>query len=241
MLPDGLAEEVAMGPERHPHTVKAFDEDLDRIRTLVIECGTLASRQVRNAVAAMVQRDVAQAGVVEMQDGMIDALQADAERDVISTIGRRAPLAEDLRELISAIKIVGDLERVGDLAKNIAKRTPEIVESASIEPVIMVPAIAELVAGMIDDVLKAYINRDVDLALEIIQRDRGVDEYYNSLFRSLLVHMIEDPHNTTPSANLLFVAKNLERVGDHATNIAELVYFTATGETLMSRHAIQDM
>ena len=212
-----------------PHTVHAFDADMNRIRALVQECGTLATRQVNDAVAAMMRRDLAVAGAIEMLDEQVDALQAAAELEAINTISRRSPQADDLRELISAIKIVGDLERIGDYAKNIAKRTAVIAETATIEPAILIPTIAELVTGMVDDAIKAYIERDVDLAMAVIQRDRSVDDFYNSLFRSLLVYMIESPQQTTQAAHLLFVTKNLERVGDHATNIAELVYYSVTG------------
>jgi phosphate transport system protein len=221
--------------ERPPHTVRAFDEDIDRIRSIIQRCGDLASRQVLDAVGAMMRRDLAAAGTIEMLDEQVDELQAEAEQEAISTIGRRAPLADDLRDIIAAIKIAGELERVGDYAKNIAKRTPAIAETATVEPAIIIPTIAELVVSMIRDALSAYQNRDVDAAMEVIQRDRSVDEFYNSLFRSLLVHMIESPQQTTQAAHLLFVAKNLERVGDHATNIAELVYYSATGRAAASR------
>jgi len=224
-----------MSNERTPHTLKATDEDMERIRSLIQQCGTLAAGQIRDAINAMMRRDVATAGMIEMLDEKVDALRDEAEREAIATIGRRAPLAEDLREMVSAIKIAGELERVGDYAKNIARRTPAIAETPTVEPAVLIPTITELVVGMIDDAVRCYMDRDVDLALEIIQRDRSVDEFYDSLFRSLLVYMIENPQTTTQAAHLLFVAKNLERVGDHATNIAELVYYSATGEPTQPR------
>jgi phosphate transport system protein len=221
-------------PEQ-PHTVHSFDDELNHIRSLVHKTGTLAGQQILAAVDVMARRDVDGAVAVAMADAEIDQLQAEAERAAITFIGRRAPMADDLREIISAIKIAGELERVGDYAKNIAKRVPVIAETAPVEPAIIIPEIAKLVVQMIDDAIAAYIDRDPNLAVEVIQRDRMVDDFYNSLFRSLLVYMIENPQQTTQSAHLLFVAKNLERVGDHATNIAELVYYSATGKVATSR------
>lgn len=217
------------------HTLHSFDEELDRIRGLVRETSELAGKQIIAAVDAMVRRDLGDAVAITLADERIDQLQAEAEQQAISTIGRRAPLADDLREIISAIKIVGELERVGDYAKNIAKRVPVIAETAPVEPAIIIPEIARLVVQMIEDAIRAYIDRDAELATHVIQRDRSVDDFYNSLFRSLLVYMIENPQQTTQSAHLLFVAKNLERVGDHATNIAEMVYYSATGQMIASR------
>lgn len=217
------------------HTIHSFDEELNRIRDLVQEAGVLAGRQILDAVHAMVRRDQDEAIKIALADERIDQLQIETEQQAIATISRRAPMADDLREIISAIKIAGELERVGDYAKNIARRVPVIAETAPVEPAIIIPEIAKLVVRMIDDALKSYKNRDAELAMNVIQRDRSVDEFYNSLFRSLLVYMIENPQQTTQSAHLLFVAKNLERVGDHATNIAEMVYYSATGTMIASR------
>ena len=217
------------------HTLHSYDDELTRIRELVSQTGELAAKQVLAAVDAMMHRDLDAAVAIVLADERIDQLQAEAEQQAISTIGRRGPMADDLREIISAIKIAGELERVGDYAKNIAKRVPVIAETAPVEPAIIVPEIARLVAQMIDDTMRCYMERDTERAINVIQRDRAVDEFYNSLFRSLLVYMIENPQQTTQSAHLLFVAKNLERVGDHATNIAEMVYYSATGDVVTSR------
>lgn len=217
------------------HTLHSYDEELDHIRDLIRRSGQLAGRQLLGAVDAMVRRDFVGAAAIVAADEEIDRLQATTEQQAISTIGRRAPMADDLREIISAIKIAGELERVGDYAKNIAKRVPVIGETAPVAPAVIVPEMAKLVVRMIDDAIAAYIDRDVALAKQVIEADTAADEFYNSLFRSLLVHMIENPRQTTQSAHLLFVAKNLERVGDHATNIAEMVCYTATGEPGASR------
>jgi len=217
------------------HTLYSYDDELNRIRHLVRQSGELAGKQILAAVDAMVRRDLDAALAITLADERIDQLQAETEQQAISTIGRRAPMADDLREIISAIKIAGELERVGDYAKNIAKRVPVIAETASVEPAIIIPEIAKLVVQMVDDAIRAYIDRDAELATHVIQRDRAVDDFYNSLFRSLLVYMIENPQQTTQSAHLLFVAKNLERIGDHATNIAEMVYYSATGALISAR------
>jgi phosphate transport system protein len=218
-----------------PHTIQAFDDDLNAIRALVRDEGDLAASQVLAAVDAMVRRDLAAAIEINMVDERVDQLRSDAEQLAITTIGRRAPMADDLREIIAAIKIAGELERVGDYAKNIAKRIPAIAETSTVEPAVMIPNIAELVVTMVRDAITCYLTRDADLAVEVIQRDRSVDGLYNSLFRSLLVYMIENPQRTTQSAHLLFVAKNLERVGDHATNIADMVYYSVTGQMAEQR------
>jgi phosphate transport system protein len=155
-------------------------------------------------------------------------------------IALRAPMAHDLREIISALKISSVLERIGDYAKNIAKRASTLTATAQIEPVVIIPQMARVVVEMIKDALDAYVDRDADKAVAVCQRDAVVDDFYNSLFRSLLTFMMENPHYITPSAHLLFIAKNLERIGDHATNVAEMVYFSATGDYIGSRPKTDD-
>jgi len=218
-----------------PHTLRSYDDDLLGIRALVEAAGDLAQRQVLAAVDAMSRRDLGEASQIVAADEDLDRLQAQIEHDAISTIGRRAPMADDLREIISAIKIAGELERIGDYAKNIAKRIPVIAETAPVDPAVIIPEIAGFVANMVRSAITAYIERDADAAMNVIRRDATVDEYYNSLFRALLVHMIENPKHTTQSVHLLFVTKNLERIGDRATNIAEMVYYSATGQTAGTR------
>ena len=217
------------------HTVKSFDSEISQLRGLIAEMGGLAEVAIRDAIDALVRHDDELARQVVAADARLDALEAEVDRLAVRTIALRAPMADDLREIISAIKIAGELERVGDYAKNIAKRVPVIGETAPVAPAVIVPEMAKLVVRMIEDAIAAYIGRDVALAKQVIEADTAADEFYNSLFRSLLVHMIENPQQTTQSAHLLFVAKNLERVGDHATNIAEMVCYTATGEPGASR------
>lgn len=221
-------------PEQ-PHTLRSYDEELLGIRALVQTAGDMAQRQIMAAIDAMSRRDLGKASQVVAADEELDRLQAQIEHDAISTIGRRAPMADDLREIISAIKIAGELERIGDYAKNIAKRIPVITETSPVDPAVIIPEIASFVANMVRSAITSYIERDADGAMNVIARDTTVDEFYNSLFRSLLVHMIENPKQTTQSVHLLFVTKNLERIGDRATNIAEMVYYSATGQTAGAR------
>jgi len=154
---------------------------------------------------------------------------------VVEIIGQRAPTESDLRELVAALKIAGVVERIGDYAKNIAKRVASLEES-QIRPLSLLPEMARIAAEMVHDVLDAFAARDPKKAAAVTERDVAVDDFYNSIFRSLLTYMMENPPNITPATHLLFVARNLERIGDHATNVAEMVYFAATGEHLTDRH-----
>lgn len=217
------------------HTVKSFDEDLRHLRALIGEMGGLAKDQVDRSVSALVDRNADEAKSVVESDARIDLLEAEVEQLAISTIARRAPMADDLREVIAALKISSVVERIGDYAKNNAKRVTSISQDSPIRPMVIVPEMARIVSGMVHDALDAYARRDEALARDVWMRDANVDEYYNSLFRALLTFMMENPHHITPSTHLLFIAKNLERIGDHATNIAEVVYYTATGEHLTDR------
>lgn len=217
------------------HTVKSFDDDLRQLRALIGEMGGLAKDQVDRSVAALIARDAEAAAAVVASDPRIDKLEAEVEQLAISTIARRAPMADDLREVIAALKISAVVERIGDYAKNNAKRVTSISQDSPIRPMVIVPEMARIVSGMVHDALDAYARRDEALARDVWQRDANVDEFYNSLFRALLTFMMENPHHITPSTHLLFIAKNLERIGDHATNIAEVVYYSATGEHLIDR------
>ena len=144
-------------------------------------------------------------------------------------------MAGDLRDIVAAMKISSVVERIGDYAKNIAKRVPLLDNVGTIEPMSLLPEMARIATGMVHDVLNAFVERDADAAVRVCERDHAVDDFYNSIFRTLLTFMMENPHNITQSAHLLFVAKNVERVGDHATNIAEMVYYAATGQHMAER------
>ena len=217
------------------HTVKAFDQDLAEIRAMVAEMGGLAQDAIDGAIEALSRRDQDGAATIVEGDRRIDEMEAELERRVVRLIALRAPLADDLREVLAALKIASVVERIGDYAKNIAKRVPLLTDARDIEPLSILPAMARAASEMVHGVLDAYAARDPAAAEAVCKSDRVVDDFYNSLFRALLTYMMENPHNISASAHLLFIAKNLERVGDHATNIAEMVYFAATGEQMGER------
>jgi phosphate transport system protein len=217
------------------HTVKSFDGEISQLRGLIAEMGGLAEVAIRDAIDALTSHDDDLARQVITADARLDALEAEVDRLAVRTIALRAPMADDLRDVIAALKISGVLERIGDYAKNIAKRVNEMEGRAKVEPITLVPAMAEIAQGMVRDVLNAYGARDAQLAVEVIRRDEKLDQFYNTLFRSLVTHMMENPATITSAAQLLFVARNLERIGDHATNVAEMVYYAATGEYCSER------
>ncbi|MBA3897876.1 MAG: phosphate signaling complex protein PhoU [Sphingomonadaceae bacterium] len=217
------------------HTVKAFDDDLGQLRALVAEMGGLAEAALGAAMSALVDRDTAAAERVVADDKKIDAIETEIERQVVRLIALRAPMADDLREVLAALKISGVVERMGDYAKNIARRVPLLLDTGGIEPLSILPAMARATRDMVAAALDAFTARDADAAVAVCESDRVVDDFYNSLFRALLTHMMENPHTITASTHLLFVAKNLERIGDHATNVAEMVYFAATGAQMVER------
>jgi phosphate transport system protein len=211
------------------HTVKAFDEDITRLRGLIAEMGGLAEVAITESLDALVRGDEPLADQVVARDKRIDALEVEVDKLAVRIIALRAPMADDLREVIAALKIAGVLERIGDYSKNIAKRTGMIEGRARFEPLTLLPAMGELAGEMVHDVLTAYAARDPDLAREVIATDVKVDGFYNSIFRNLVSYMVENPSTISSAAQLLFVARNIERIGDHATNVAEMVHFAATG------------
>ena len=211
------------------HTVKAFDEDITRLRGLVAEMGGLAEVAISEAMQALVTGDEELAKAVVARDKKLDALESEVDAMAIRTIALRAPMADDLREIIAALKIGGVLERIGDYAKNIAKRATRIEGRSRFEPLTLLPAMGEIAAGMVHDVLTAFAARDPVLAREVIERDHKVDAFYESLFRNFVSYMVENPATISSAAQLLFVARNLERIGDHATNVAEMVHYAAVG------------
>jgi phosphate transport system protein len=217
------------------HTIKAFDEDIERLRALISQMGGFAEHAIGEAMRCLVERDVAGAEKVVENDAKLDALEVETERRAVQLIALRAPMAGDLRDVVAALKISGVVERIGDYAKNIARRVSQIDKSAKIEPLSLLPAMAKISTAMVHDVLDAFVERDADAAVRVCERDQAVDDFYDSIFRTLLTHMMENPQNIGQAAHLLFVAKNLERVGDHATNIAEMVYYAATGKHMSDK------
>jgi len=217
------------------HIVKSYEEELNHLTAEVARMGGLAEAQVSDSIQAVVRRDVAMAEAVVSRDERLDVMEVDIEKKVIRMIALRQPMANDLRRTVSAMKIANNLERTGDLAKNIAKRALVVVESEPMTPLNRsIQRMGKLVAQRLKEVLDAYTSNDVERAIAVWSRDNEVDEHYNSLFRELLTYMMGDPRTISPCAHLLFVAKNLERIGDHATNIAEIIHYDITGETMAS-------
>ena len=217
------------------HTVKAFDTDIGRLRGLISQMGGLAEAAIGQAMQALQRSDPTLAKQVRADDKSIDAIEAEVERLVVQIIALRAPMAVDLREVVAALKIAAVVERIGDYAKNIAKRVPLIECEQRIEPVSILPAMARMAAEMVRNALDAFAARDPEAARRVIESDAALDDFYDSIFRTLVTHMVENPKTIGQVAHLLFVAKNLERIGDHATNVAEMVYFAATGSQFADR------
>lgn len=211
------------------HTVKAFDEDITRLRGLIAEMGGLAELAIHESLECIVTGDEELARKVVERDKKLDALETEVDAMAVRLLALRAPMASDLREIIAALKIAGVVERIGDYSKNIAKRTGRIEGRSRFEPLTLLPAMGEVAAEMVHDVLTAYAARDPIVAREVIQRDEKVDAFYDSIFRNLVSYMVENPATISSAAQLLFVARNLERIGDHATNVAEMVHFAAVG------------
>lgn len=216
---------------RDKHIASAFDRDLETIQAQVVKMGGMVEAAIADAATALELRDEELAEEVRRRDKAIDALEAQINEDAARLIALRAPTATDLRMVLAVIKISASLERVGDYAKNMAKRMPALTQLPAIEGAGMaLRRMSQAVDKMLQDALDSYIRRDADLAEDVRQRDLEVDQMYNALFREFLTHMMEDPRNITPCMHLHFIAKNVERMGDHATTIAEQVIYLVTGE-----------
>ena len=223
------------------HIVHSFDVELQNLRRSISEMGGIAETMLSDATASLVQRHTPLAQAVIAADKRLDELQREIEERGILTIARRQPLAVDLREIISAIRISGDLERIGDLAKNIGKRVLVIASELRAQKVVVgVQHISDLALAQLKDVLDAYVQNDVAAAIEVWKRDGDIDALHNSLFRELLTYMMEDPRNISFCTHLLFCTKNIERIGDHTTNIAETIHYLVTGEPLTAERPKQD-
>jgi len=214
------------------HIVKSFGEELEQLAADIARMGGLAESMVADALRAVVRRDPDLAEELIARDARVDEAQADLERRVIRLFALRQPMASDLRATFAALKISADLERIGDLAKNIAKRSLVLNEAEPLPVARGVELMGHAVSQQLKNVLDAYAHSRVDKAVDVWKSDEEVDEHYNSLFRELLTYMMEDPRTISGAAHLLFIAKNLERIGDHATNIAEVIHFVVTGEEL---------
>jgi phosphate transport system protein len=217
------------------HIVKSYEDELNSLAAECVRMGGLAEAQVADAVNAVVRRNQDLASSVVGRDEKLDQAERDIERRTIRLIALRQPVADDLRRALAAMKVANNLERCGDLAKNIAKRTLVIVESDPLTPLTRsIERMGKLVLGRLSGVLDAYSRLDLERAVAVWTQDDEVDEHYNALFRELLTYMMGDPRTITACAHMLFVAKNLERIGDHATNIAEIVHYQITGEDMIA-------
>ena len=222
------------------HIVRSFEQELQRISNLVTQMGGVAEAQVAAAVKAVARRDVALASQVTQADQRLDEYEREIDAEAFRLLALRQPMAQDLREIVSALKISSDLERIGDYAANIAKRSLALAQVPAVRPVVGIPRMGKLVEGILKDVLDSYTERDVAKAVSAWERDQELDDLYTSLFREVLTDMMEDPRNITPCTHLLFMAKNLERIGDHATNVAETIHFLVVGEPLAGERPKND-
>ena len=216
----------------HEHIVKSFDDALDKLRRSIVEMGGEAERQIDASIQCVMRRDATLAGQVVQADERLDQYERTIDTDAIRMLALRQPMATDLREVVGALKIAADLERIGDYAANVAKRAISLTQTPVVRPLVAVPRMGRLVQEILNDVLDAYTTRNVQQALEAWSRDEEVDDLYTSLFRETLTYMMEDPRNITPCTHLLFIAKNIERMGDHATNVAETIHFVEVGEPI---------
>ena len=215
------------------HPVRAYGDELNQITADIARMGGLAEAQIADAVESVARRDALLAQTVITRDGRLDELQREIERKAIRLIALRQPVATDLRRTVAAMKIATDLERTGDLARNIAKRGLSLTDSEPLAPLTRsIERMGKLVAKRMKAVLDAYASSELAGAIDVWNHDDDVDEHYNALFRELLTYMMADPRTITSCAHLLFMAKNLERIGDHATNIAEVIHYEVTGDEL---------
>jgi phosphate transport system protein len=217
------------------HVIKSYDEELRRLNNAITEMGGLAESQLATAIQAVVDRDSDLAASVVETDVKVDQLQRDVDNLAIRMLALRQPMGSDLRQIFAAIKIGSDLERICDYAANIAKRSIVLDQYPPAQPITALPRMAHIAGLLVKDVIDAYVERDPDKAYAVWMRDEELDEMYASLFRELLTYMMEDPRNIGASTHLLFMAKNIERIGDHATNIAEDLYYLVHGTPLSQK------
>ena len=229
-------------PMQSDHTAKAFDEDLQELNRLIAEMGGLAERQIADSVDALVRRDTTLATNVVTADLDLDKLQHLIEERAVLTIARRQPMAVDLREIVGAMRVAIDLERIGDLSKNIGRRVAQL--DSDFHPLKLIRGLehmTDLVQSQVKSVLDAYAAHDLPAAMTVWKGDEEVDAICTSLFRELLTYMMEDPRNISFCIHLMFCAKNIERIGDHATNVAETVFYIIEGQQMLEKRPKGDM
>ncbi|MGB0670226.1 MAG: phosphate signaling complex protein PhoU [Rhodospirillales bacterium] len=222
------------------HIVKSYDRQLNELDKIIAEMGGLAEAQFADSIEALMKRDEDKAARIIAADKRLDQLEHAVDAQAIKMIALRQPMADDLRMVVTALRTASILERVGDYAKNVAKRAVALSATSPVGPAKTVMRMGHIVQGMLKDVLDSYLEHDVAKALAVRERDEEVDALHTSLFRELITYMMEDPRNITPCTHLLFVAKNVERVGDQATNIAEHVHFMVTGKLLTEDRSKSD-
>ncbi len=214
------------------HIVKSYDEELQQLNSTIIKMAELTEVQVERAIKALVDRDGDLAYKIIDADDEIDGLNYDVDTQAMRLLALRQPMALDLRNVVAALKISADLERIADYATNMARRTIPLIETDPMRPIYGIPRMGQSVMTMMNAVIEAYISRDAEKALDVWRADAFVDEMYVSLFRELLTYMMEDSRRITPCTHVLFIAKNIERMGDHVTNVCETIYFLVHGERL---------
>ncbi|MDZ4814496.1 MAG: phosphate signaling complex protein PhoU [Pseudomonadota bacterium] len=226
--------------DTHEHIVKQYDSELHRLTGEIMRMGELAISQLGDAMDVLQRRDSTAAKRVIANDSTIDALEHEVSHDVIRLLALRQPMARDLREVLAALRIASDIERIGDYASNAAKRSLALNESPAIAMVPGLNALARMATDMLREVLAAYRDRDETRAMIVRARDAELDALYTGLFRELLTYMAEDPRSISSAIHVMFIAKNLERVGDHATNIAESIWFIVHGTPLLDEREKRD-
>lgn len=214
------------------HIVSAYSEELERLSSDIMKMGGIVETMITGASHALGSNDLELAKEVVARDPLVDAIESDAERQIVSLIARRQPMGHDLRMILSAMKISSELERIGDLSKNIAKRAQRLDDHVNAEMRNAIMRMAQPVSRQLNNVLNAYAAGSADKAKAVWESDDDIDNHYNSVFREMLTYLVEDPRRITAGAHMLFMAKNLERIGDHCTNIAEFVYYQVVGDYL---------
>ncbi|MBU6246881.1 MAG: phosphate signaling complex protein PhoU [Xanthomonadaceae bacterium] len=222
------------------HIIKSYDSELARLTGEIVRMGELSVTQLESAIDVVDRRDERAAQRVVANDDAIDQLETEISHDVVRLLALRAPMAGDLRNVFAALRIAADIERIGDYAANVAKRSIPLSMVAPITPTKGLGYLAKLAAAEVRDVLVAYRDQDAEHAYQVWKSDAELDEAYTGYFRQLLTYMMEDPRNITPCTHLLFMAKNIERIGDHATNIAESIWFQVHGETMDKQRIKRD-
>lgn len=218
----------------HQHIVSSFTDELDQLSANLLRMGGMAEAMIRDACKAVVKDNESLAANVIQRDAELDKLESECERDVVRILALRQPMASDLRMVIGGIKLAGTIERIGDLAKNIARRSINLDDPPTASSLRGIKSMGKAVSRQLQMALDAFAKQDARAALEVINQDDDIDSHYNALLRLMLSFIAEDPEQIDARANVLFIVKNLERIGDHCANIAKVVYYTATGEQVLS-------